>query len=321
MPSNRPRVRTSGALTRKSVRRGRERPAPAEHPDRLRHLKRPAAWLAGIVLAVAAVTFQDVLGSTVKAILPLDRLPDRLSPRDAIDVVEVKDVKDSGRYVVRGGAGKGFDKTLRSDFAWQHKADVVDAGESEWMITLQGRAAQQVRITDIVPQLVGGKCTPPLRGDLVLAPGQGVTDVIPLEVAIDGPVPRLTGYRKGAEKGEPYFTGPQAKQITLNQNESESFLVRATSGRGHCLWRYRVEYQVGGSTAAMTLSREGGKPFELTGELSDAGGYGTVYFPSFTCLSPSGQAAPAGRWYRQTGADYARARNRSKDRPAPCPKG
>ncbi|MFI0149548.1 hypothetical protein [Streptomyces lydicus] len=319
MPSNRPRVRTSGALTRKSVSRGRARPAPADPPDRLRHLKKPAAWLAGIVLAVAAVTFQDVLGGTVKAILPLDRLPDRLSPQDAIDVVEVKDVKDTGRYVVRGGAGKGFGETLRSGDAWRHKADVVDAGESEWMVTLQGRAAQQVRITDIVPQLVGGKCAPPLRGDLVLAPGQGVTDVIPLEVAIDGPMPRLTAYTKGAKKGESFFTGPGAKQITLNQNESEAFLIRATSGRGHCLWRYRVEYQVGGSPASMTLSREGGKPFELTGKLSDAGGYGSVYFPSFTCLSPSGQTA-AGRWYRQTGADYARARSRSKGRSAPCPK-
>ncbi|MGW9427873.1 hypothetical protein ACWHA1_07965 [Streptomyces decoyicus] len=316
MPSNRPGVRRTGALTRSSVRKGRSRPAPEEAPDRLRLLRSPATWLAGILLTVATVTFQDVLTGAVKAILPLDRLPDRISPQNAIDVVEVKDVKDTGTYLVRGDAGKHFGTVLNSGAEWRHKADIIDVGKAEWMITLQGRAAQQVRITDIVPELEGGKCASPPGGSLVVAPGQGVTDVIPLEVAIDSPQPRMTSYSKGAKAGTPYFTGPKAKQITLNQNESEAFLVHATSARGHCRWRYRVHYQIGGGTAEMTLSRPGGKPFELTGELPDTGRYRSVHFPAFTCTHPDAVAADT--WLTRTGAEYARA-HRGKE-PVPCPK-
>ncbi|WP_260635814.1 hypothetical protein [Streptomyces angustmyceticus] len=258
-----------------------------------------------------------MLTGAVKAILPLDRLPDQISPQNAIDVVEVRDVKTNGRYLVRGDTNGHFATVLNAGKEWRHRADIIDVNDAEWMITLQGRAAQQVRITDIVPQLEGGKCSSPPGGDLVDAPGQGVTDVVPLEVAIDSPQPTMTSYAKGRKSGEPYFTGPKAKQITLNQNESQAFLIHATSGRGHCRWRYRVHYQVGGGTAEMTLSRAGGKPFELTGELPGIGRYRSVHFPSFTCAG-TGSYAP-GKWFTQTGAEYARAQRRRN--PSPCPQG
>ncbi len=127
MPSDRRVVvRRSGALTRLSVRRGggRARPgragAATEDPGRLRHLRSPAAWLAGILLTVVTVTFQDTLTGAVKAVLPLDRLPDRISPQGAVHVVEVKDVKVSGEYLVRGDRGGRFGKVLSGE-QWRQK--------------------------------------------------------------------------------------------------------------------------------------------------------------------------------------------------------
>lgn len=311
MPGNRPGVRRTGALTRRSVRRG-TRPRVAEPvPDRLRYLRSPATWLTGIVLTVAAVTFQDVLTQTVNAVLPLDRVPDRLSPQDAIEVVEVRNVKDTGTYLVRPGKESGFPEKLKSGEVMTEGSDVVDVGRSEWMITLQGRAAQQVRITDIVPEVKGGACAPPLGGSLIDAPGQGAEEVVPLYVTIDDRVPRLLAEakREGGPR-EPYFTGPKAKHFTLKQNESVAFLVTAFSERGHCRWRYRVHYQVGGSPAETVLNGPDGGYFELTGELPDAGAYKEVHVPSvFAC--PPGTGTPGG-WYTGTGEWYARGFHKGK---------
>jgi hypothetical protein len=313
MPSNRPGVRRTGALTRRSIRRGgRPRPVPAPARDRLRYLRSPVTWLAGILLAVATVTFQDVLTGTVKAILPLDSIPDRLSPQDAIEVVEVENTKDFGTYLVRGDKDGRFAKSFDFDGPWRAKADIVDVGLSEWMISLRGRAAQQVRITDIVPELEGGRCSAPLSGSLALDPSQGEADVIPLQVTIDDPMPTIKAYKSNGEAAKPYFTGPKAKNITLNRNETEALLIEAHSKRGYCRWRYRIHYQVGGSTAEMVLSGPDGKPFELTGRLPDASGYESAYLPSYVCPSAG---RPPGTWVTETGKEYARTGERGL-----CPK-
>ncbi|MFD5199398.1 hypothetical protein ACFWM7_04350 [Streptomyces sp. NPDC058375] len=327
MANNRRGARRTGALTRASVRRGsgQHPPRPEEEEaatGRLRFVKSPTTWLLGILLAVVTVTFQDVLTASVKTILPLDRVPDRLSPQNAIDVVEVKDVKDIGYYVVRDaeGAGSATDRKIIEEISsggpWREGRKAVDAGNAEWMITVQGRASQQVRITDIVPVLEGGKCEKPLSGSLAHFPSQGVMDVIPLELEVDAPRPRLKISGNGAKDAKPFFTGPEAKHITLNQNETEAFIVHATASTGYCRWRYRVHYEVGGGTAETTISGPGGKPFELTARMTDPSGYRRVYFPSFDCL-PSGPP-PAQHWYEQTGAEYARDRRSGKV--PPCPK-
>lgn len=317
MTANRPRVRRTGALTRSSIRRAGSPHGTREGPPGWRQrLVGPTAWLTGILLTVVTVTFQDVLVSTAKTLLPFDRLPDAVSPQGAIEVVEVRNVKEGGTYVVPGDDGDFVD-VLNSGVLLAERADVVDVGEAQWMVTLQGRASQQVRITDIVPEVEGGTCGSPLAGSFVYAPTQGSADVIPLRVAIDERTPRLTVYSEGDGKdAEPFFTGPHARHITLKQNESEAFVFVATSERGHCRWRYRIHYQLGGSTAETVLSRPGDRPFELTGPLPDARGYGVVYYPSFLCPSPPDVTAG---WSTATGGEYARARRDGDE--VPCPKG
>ncbi|MBM7437387.1 hypothetical protein [Streptomyces sp. HB132] len=321
MPRNRRVAHRTDALTRASVRRGvgprpvQPEETPAEGaPGRMRYLRSPATWLVGILLAVVTVTFQDVLAASVKTILPLDRVPDRLSPQNAIDVVEVRDVKDFGYYLVRDGADGELLEELSSADWWQNRK-AVDVEDAYWMITLQGRAAQQVRITDTVPELEGGSCKASLGGSLINAPSQGVMDVIPLELAVDSPQPRLKASTKDGKAAGPYFTGPGAKHITLNQNETEAFIVHATSEDGYCRWRYRVRYEVGGSTAEMTIGAPGGRPFELTGRLSDTSGYRNVYFPPLACRYQGSNMPDT--WYKQTGAEYARDRKGSEEPPCP----
>ncbi|GAA3492360.1 hypothetical protein [Streptomyces cremeus] len=150
-----------------------------EAPGRLRYVRSPAVRLTGIVPTVAAVTFQDVPTASVKTTLPLGRVPDRLSPQGAIDVVQVRDVKTTGRYLVAEGTGDPRGASAKSG-GWRRDRRVVDVGEAQWMVTPQERAAQQVRITDIAPEVEGGACAAPLGGSLVEVLSQGATDVIPL---------------------------------------------------------------------------------------------------------------------------------------------
>lgn len=345
MPAERPRTRRTGrATTRTAIRRETRRsrtdgPGENEGPettdatdatdagdaaenaenadaaetagtkDRWRFLRAPATWLATVLVAAAAVTFQDVLVGTAKTVLPVEALPDALSPEDAVEVVETKDVKEYGEYLVRDGSRAQLGRELTSGGWFEERRGVVDVGRSEWMVTLRGQASQQVRITDIVPELVGGGCAAPLGGRLVYAPSQGGSEVIPLEVDIDDRVPRLKAYKKD----RPYFTGPQGTHITLKQNETEAFYIIAKSRGPYCRWRYRMHYEVGGDTREQVFGRSGGKPFELTGALHDPGGYETVHYPSFTC----GRSSDGGTWLASTGAEWARAKRAGKETPCP----
>lgn len=315
MSGSRPRVRRTGALTRTTVRRVNRRTPPAVESvgrDRLRYLRSPATWLAGVLVAVATVTFQDALTSTVKAILPVDSLPDWVSTQDPVEVVEAKNVKENGEYLVRGGRQAHLGRELNSGEWREHQEGVVDVGTAEWMVTLRGAATQQVRITDIVPEVEGGKCSAPLTGSLVYAPSQGETDVIPLHVTVDDPVPRLKVYKDGKATA-PYFTGPRAKQITLEQDESEAVYIVATARHDYCRWHYRIHYQVGERSAEQVFRRPDGKPFELTGKLADVSGYNTVHFPSFIC--PGGNTRSR-QWLSGTGEEYARALKKRHE--VPC---
>ncbi|MFD7923442.1 hypothetical protein ACFV3R_30030 [Streptomyces sp. NPDC059740] len=268
-------------------------------------------WLATIVLGVATVTFQDALTTAVKAVLPLDGLHDSLSPQDALQTVEVRDVKDNGRYLYRGRDGAGFLKGLNAA-SLVDRTDLMDVGDAAWLVTLRGNATQQVRVTDIVPVVEGGGCDAPTGGSLVYSPSQGGEDVLALDAAIDAPVPRL--HEDGA-KG-PFFTGPKAREFTFDQGESWSFLLRASATTGHCRWHYRIHYQVGGRTAEENLTAPHGRPFELTAELPDPGDYRVVYLPRFICpnsaeLGSRGWTTADGRWY---------ARGPAKNKAPDCPR-
>ncbi|WP_345699480.1 hypothetical protein [Kitasatospora terrestris] len=256
------------------------------------------SWVAGVVLAAAAVTFQDTLVDTAKTVLSLDSLPDRISPQNAIQVVEVRNVRDLGEFLSRHDPDGQLAASFRTG-AVQRSADVVDVGRSEWMITLRGRASQQVRITDIVPEFEAEGCTAPLPGSLIVAHPQGGEDVITLDTVIDSPAPKLTVSAPGADgkPAQPFFTGAEAKVITLDRNESVAFLITATASRSYCQWRYRVHYQVNGGTAETVISRPGGKPFELTARLPDVSGYQYVHLSPVNCDSQG--------WRTVTGAGYA----------------
>ncbi|UED84099.1 hypothetical protein [Streptomyces profundus] len=317
------RVRPGGALTRSSVRRGasgRARREDEEAPNgsRLGRLWRsPAGWIVGVLLVVATTTFQDVLGATIGAILPLDRVPDRVSPAEAIDVITVRPVREAGTWLVRDANATEIDGAL-ADGSWTDALDLVDVGAGQWVVTIEGRAQQRVRITDIVPELVGGGCAEPLSGPLVLTQGEGGGPVIQLTVTIDDPLPRLHGTTEAGEDTGPYFTGPSAQHVTLDHNETVAFLLGADAERGHCRWTYRVHYEVAGEGHTMTLAGPGGQPFEITAAQADPADYPVVYF------SPQGCARDGGfseRRLRGTGEDYARALTERDGAPSGTPVG
>ena len=60
-----------------------------------------------------------------------------------------------------------------------------------------------------------------------------------------------------------------------NANGAVDFLRAASEGR-YCQWRYRLDYLADGGRHSMTLAAPGGKPFAVTGPLTDQAGYAWV---------------------------------------------
>ncbi|KAB8170921.1 hypothetical protein FH609_001660 [Streptomyces sp. 3MP-14] len=302
--ARRPRVRPGRALTRSSVRRGARPPAPEPEPSRLRRLlNSPLNWLLAVVLVVATTTFQDVLGSTLGALLPLDRVPDRVAAGEAIDVVTVRSEREIGTWMARDATVSEIDAALE-DPNWPRELDLIDVGWGSWIITLEGRAQQQVRITDIVPELENGRCGEPLTGPLLLTAPEGGGPVVQLQVDIDQPGARLHGSTDTGEDTGPYFTGPTAQHVTLDRNESVAFRITARADQGHCRWTYRVEYEVAGAAHTTRIDGPDGAPFEITAPRRDAADYPVVWFSPQGC--GPGPEFSAER-VRGTGEDYARA--------------
>lgn len=263
-------------------------------------LRTPATWIVGIVAATAAVTFQDVLSATLNAVLPLDRVADQVAPQDAIDVVSVRDVRAYGTSLIRPPAPDEAEvlAALGSSTGWGEQLGVVDVGQSQWLITLEGRGSQQVRITDIVPRIEGGACSDPLDGSVVEANSEGGEDVVGLHSAIDSADPRLRRHTVSGTEEEPYFTGLGASHITLDRNESIGLMMHASATEGYCRWHYQISYEVAGSTETMLVHAPNGKPFELTAPLTDPADYDAAYLsPVDACTTD---------WQRVTADVYAR---------------
>ncbi|WP_106582776.1 hypothetical protein [Murinocardiopsis flavida] len=270
-----------------------------------------------IVLGVAAASLQDVLSQTLNSVVPLDRIAGKAATDNAIDIVSVEHtpLDEEGRSLVVPGAPDPA-LTERRIYDLEPGGSTagirapVSAGSTAWQVVLEGRAQQQVRITDIVPVIEEGACSAPLKGTLVQFFPGGDAGVIPLNVAIDDPEPTLR-HLSGKNEGEPYFTGPNARHITLDRAETEGLLLRAEASTGYCRWRYRIEYLVSGEKGTTTLSGPEGRPFALTALRADAADYPTVLLEPLGC----------GRFHRLTGAEYAEALGGEPPATGPMPDG
>lgn len=223
-------------------------------------LKKPAAWVVGVVLVSLGATFGSGLQNLFTGLLP----EGWSDPGEGIQLVDVRRKEMSGPVLIPDGSStapfKDFDDAVRAvnDLDWQAKHEWYAVGNVTWEVTLVGRHSEDVVITDLRPKR-SGPCTPMLREGTVVedVPQGGGGDKILLNTDLGAPAPTLT-----SEDGTPYFT---SKTVTLSKGETVVIPITATSSGPTCRWVLEVDYVDHGKREVMTIKAPGGREFGITG--------------------------------------------------------
>lgn len=238
-------------------------------------LKKPLAALTTVLVAavMAVVTTQapqwfDQIGDHSER---LDEL--RAGPEIRTTVTKVY-LDDEGRTMATA-QGHQPDLELRDKLDQPGAAadqDVLDRLERSGgvrvealtlRLILEGRRNQQIRITDIVPEVV--ERSEPLAGTLFFMPAQGGEPSLSLLLDLDQihPVAREVAEDStpfDLKPGPPYF---DANTISLKEGEQQVVVMRVRTQHSFFTFRIRIDYQIGGQPKSITVD-DAGKPFTIT---------------------------------------------------------
>ncbi|MFI5625305.1 hypothetical protein ACIA03_17700 [Nocardioides sp. NPDC051685] len=224
-------------------------------------LKKPTAWVVGVVLVSLGATFGSGLQNLFTGLLP----EGWSDPGNGIQLVDVRRQAMSGPVLIPDGSRaapfKDFDHALRAvnDLDWQATHEWYAVGNVTWEVTLVGRHSEDVVITDLRPKR-SGPCTSILREGTVVEDvrqGGGGNKIL-LQTDLDVSAPTLSS----VEDGSPYFA---SRTVTLSKGETVVIPITATSSGPTCRWVLEVDYVDHGKRELMTIKAPGGREFGITG--------------------------------------------------------
>jgi hypothetical protein len=224
-------------------------------------LKKPTAWVVGVVLVSLGATFGSGLQNLFTGLLP----EGWSDPGTGIQLVDVRRQPMSGPVLIPDGSSaapfKNLDHAMSTvnDPDWQAKHEWYAVGNVTWEVTLVGRHSEDVVITDLRPKR-SGPCTSILRQGTVVEdkPRGGGGDKIVLRTDVGAPVPTLSS----ATDGSPYFA---SRTVTLSKGETVVIPIMVTSSGPTCRWVLEADYVDHGKRETMTIKAPGGREFGITG--------------------------------------------------------
>lgn len=243
---------------------------PPQPPSQQRNLiRRPAVWLAGILVAALVTVVTSFLVGTIGNWFDTAKAADKLAPGDAVKIVSVDDysgdygmassqiITDEQMQQVEGTASG------RALFIRMKDFGAVSLAQQTVKVTLEGQRTVPVTITRMHPHVIS--CDANLNGTLVLAHPEGVDDLPHLETNLDDPEPQFTdaGEGHGIVPTPVYFDN---HTITLAKNEVLTIMITAKASSQHCRYELQLDEIVDGSPNSEVLSSP--KPLEVTGPIS-----------------------------------------------------
>lgn len=136
-----------------------------------------------------------------------------------------------------------------------HDPRFVPAGHSAAKLTLVGRRAGGVAVTDVTVEIVERK---PLRtGTYYGIPPQGETDNTALAINLDAPAPKAVA----ADGGAPYFV---TKHINLARGELWLIHVDSRAVRHEYAWRLHLKLRYRGAQREIVVPPADRSPFRMT---------------------------------------------------------
>lgn len=301
-----------------SVRRLRNRarqvatadPSPSGWRGRIR---RPVVWLGVAVLAGAAA----FVGTWVEAYLD-SRIGTHAAEGEPVHVVAVqRDENHLEPYIVPT-------EHITDELA----ADLEDDGSTaelpgvdgtipvesvRWEILLRGNHSGGVVITDMRPVLAE-PCADAADGLFIANYPQAEGTVTELFTVVDEPTPAFYGeypvYELGwstewdeelaewsddpTQPSDKFFT---KKYIKLAKDEQHLMSFKAiVVGNQHCRWTVEADVSSGEQVQTFVITAPGGKPFELSGMMTDVAGYDGLLMSNCSPIE--------GEWFYVSGEEY-----------------
>lgn len=130
----------------------------------------------------------------------------------------------------------------------------VSVGDSQQILTLEGRRAGSVAITGLVAEVIERRA--PLVGTFVGGGAEGQVDNTLLELRLDDP----QGVPLGTD-GAPYFA---AHHLVLARGELHVIRVTSWTDKCYCTWRLRMTYHYRGADHTLLVPAPDRPPFQLT---------------------------------------------------------
>ncbi|MFB9236288.1 hypothetical protein ACFFWC_12130 [Plantactinospora siamensis] len=227
-----------------------------------------AAWrqLSRGTRALVALLVTTAIAAAVPGAIPYvtDRAAD-LAGNPPLRVDVVAHGSTAGLYLASATARTDPAGSLRDA---EGQPGWVPVGETEQVLTLEGRRSGTVAITALAVEMVDQRA--PLTGTLIGMPAQGEKENTLLEMALDNP-----GSRPLGTDGAPYFV---AHHLELAKGELRVIRVTSWTNRCFCTWRLRLTYHYRGGDHSLVLPAADRPPFQMTAA-APAADYQVQYVP------------------------------------------
>ena len=249
-------------------------------PQVKKALGKPALWVSGVVLAAIAMFFQENIEVLFNSLLPEGW--SEAGPAFVVSDVSTENpitgafVPDPGSSLDQLSSAEA--RATISDPEWQESHEWYAVNRGKWEISLIGRRAHDVVISDMRPRLVRPCGELKTDGTLIYADGTGGDSKLELVTKVDAPSPVFQVPDEGVWK--PYF---DSSTIVLPRGETNILVMTATTSGPTCEWVVDVDFHSDGSKDTMTITAPDGDPFRITG-MGPASAYDS-FWPS-QCRQP-----------------------------------
>jgi hypothetical protein len=264
------RKRRRGSGVKLPLRAGRRTKQPTQPWHRI--LRRPAAWIGGVLTAVLTAVLIATLNPLGPQALhglaalfvggkPAIRPSGPAVKVAALQLERSENVGDT--YVFRDkkdfSAGDlALAHSWPSRQTWARTKGGVDPEETKFKLVLEGNRTKPVRIIGIQPIK---HCQSPLTGTLLYAPPAGWDDSTKILFDLDKEHPIAQVVGKDAASGGDYFA---EKTLSLPLDQQQTFEVVARTTRQYCEFTLEISIVDDDKTIIETIDNEG-QPFQVTG--------------------------------------------------------
>lgn len=245
----------------------------SQRPSRWRPV---AAWLGGIIAAVVTAVLLAWLVEW--GLIPVGGTPSTppasaLGPVTAsadsdpvtVAVGEPDQGCDGRSWLVQGAPGSFVEPPGAYDdwTKWAREQAVAAVGETQVRITVQGRTAAQVTITDIRVSVVRRR--PVGEVTEVVAPCGGPSAYRYLQAELDKDPPIITSEIDDLGNREPNERADPIKfPYRVSLSDAETFVVEGWAEKCFCLWEIEVHWASEGRLGVTRVDHHG-KPFVTVG--------------------------------------------------------